>query len=93
MMNELKLDGLECGCGFSADIKIYLCLTGKQVASCTHPCPYCEGKAPWEMKAKHLTIGSLNEWYQQFVESGGDIKKAKKYQNVINPPLLIGEDT
>ena len=90
MMDELKLGAIEYG--FCADIKIYLSLIGKQVASCTHPCPYCEGKSPWDKKEKHLTIGSLNEWYQNFLDSGKDVKKAKKYQNVINPPLLTGDN-
>ena len=89
MMEELKLNKIEFG--LCADIKIYLCLIGKQAASCTHPCPYCEGKASWDIKSKHLTIGSLNDWYQQFLESGGNKKKAKNYQNVINPPLLAGD--
>ena len=91
MMEELKLGGIEYG--LCADIKIYLCLIGKQVASCTHPCPYCEGKTPWETQAKHLTIGSLNEWYQKFLDNGGNVKNAKKFQNVINPPLLTGDDS
>ena len=91
MLDELKLDGIEYG--LCADIKIYLTLIGKQAASCLHPCPYCEGKAPWDKNYKALTIGSLKDWNKKFVESGGNKKKAKDYQNVVNPPLLTGDDS
>ena len=91
MMDELKLEGIEYG--LCADIKIYLCLIGKQTASCLHPCPYCEGKAPWKTDYPALTIGSLIEWNKKFVESGGKKNNAKHYQNVVNPPLLTGDES
>ena len=91
MMEELKLDGIEYG--LCADIKIYLCIIGKQTASCMNPCPYCEGKAPWDKQYKVLSIGSLNEWHRKYVENGSNKKKAKNYQNVVNPPLLTGKDS
>ena len=91
MMEELKLDGIEYG--LCADIKIYLCIIGKQTASCLNPCPYCEGKAPWDKQFKDLTIGSLNEWHQKYVENGSNKKRAKNYQNVVNPPLLTGKES
>ena len=90
MMDELKLGAIEYG--FCADIKIYLCLIGKQVASCTHSCVYCEGQSPWEDNSKPLTIGSLMDWYNKFLESGANMRSAKLYQNVVNKPLLTGED-
>ena len=90
MLEELNLEGIEFG--FSADLKIYLCLAGKQVASCTHSCVYCEGQAPWEETSTTLTVGSLFDWHQKFVDSGANKRSAKNYQNVVNKPLLIGED-
>ena len=90
ILQELKLEGMEYG--ISADIKIYLILCGKQTASCLHPCPYCEGVAPWNRDYEDLTIGSLNNWYQKFIRSNNNKNNAKKYQNVINPPLLVGDD-
>ena len=91
MLDELDLQGIEFG--FSADIKIYLCIIGKQVASCTHPCVYCEGKAPWEKTYEPLTIGSLFDWHQKYLDSGAKKSTAKKFQNVVNKPLLTGEDS
>ena len=91
MLEELDLDGIEYG--LSADIKIYLCLIGKQTASCLHPCPYCEAQAPYDEKSGHLTIGSLFAWHEKFLESGGNKKNAKMYQNVVNKPLLTGDDS
>ena len=91
MMEELKLDGIDYG--LCADIKMYLTLIGKQTASCKHPCPYCEGTAPWNKDDKALTIGSLNDWHQKYVDSGSNKKNAKDYQNVVNPPLLTDEDS
>ena len=90
MLDEINLEGVEFG--FSADLKIYLCITGKQVASCTHACVYCEGESPWEENSKPLTIGSLFDWHQKFLENGANRRSAKMYQNVVNRPLLIGED-
>ena len=83
MLEELKLEY-----GLCADIKIYLCIIGKQTASCLHPCPYCEGEAPWDKEYKPLTIGSLNDWHEKFISSGAKKSKAKMFQNLVNPPLL-----
>ena len=70
MLDELNLEGVEFG--FSADLKIYLCLAGKQVAICTHACVYCEGQSPWEGKSKAITIGSLLYRHQKFLDSGAN---------------------
>ena len=40
-----------------------------------------------------VTIGSLNYWHEEFISSGAQKAKAKMYQNVINPPLLTGDDS
>ena len=90
MLEELKLDGIEYG--LCADIKIYLCIIGKQTASCRHPCPYCEGQAPWNKESELLTIGSLLEWHDRYVRNGSKKSTAKRFQNVVNPPLLTGDD-
>ena len=91
MLDEIRLEGINFS--FCADIKIYLCLCGKQTASCLHPCPYCEGVMPWDKKYKLLTIGSLNSWHEEYVRNGSKKNEAKRFQNVVNPPLLSGYDS
>ena len=77
--------------GTTADIKMYLCLCGKQSASCTHSCPYCEGSSPWQEPSRVLTVGMLWEWHGQYVSAGEPHKNARMFQNVVNPPLITGQ--
>ena len=90
MMDQLEMEGVDCG--FSADLKMYLILLGKQSASCTHSCPFCEGSSPWVRPSPHNTIGSLHSSYEEFINSGANKKEASKFQNVVNKPLICGED-
>ena len=91
ILDEVKLDGVSFG--FSADIKLYLVMIGKQAASCIHSCIYCEGQAPWDNKYTSLTIGLLKEWQQKYLANGEVKKDAQHFQNVVNPPLLVGESS
>ena len=46
------------------------------------------------MKAgKPRTFGNMRQRYKQFMASGGDLKNASKYANVIHLPLLKEEDS
>ena len=78
--------------GFSADIKMYLVIIGKQTASAIHSCPYCEGREPWIDNCILSSIGSLRAWNKKFVESGSVLKNAQHYKNVVNEPLLLGDE-
>ena len=52
----------------------------------------CTVKSPWDDTSKPLTIGSLMDWYNKFLENAAIMRSAKLYQNVVNKPLLTGED-
>ena len=72
-----------------------LLLLGKQCATASHPCPYCDSATPWNEEGRLTTIGSLWQNYNDFMRrgdggGGGDEKKAKHYNNVVRPPLLRG---
>ena len=89
VLKEVNLEGFEFG--FSADLKMYLDLVGKQCASSKHPCMYCEGEAPFEETYPDLTIQKLESYNRKYVENGSKKKNSKLYQNVINQPLLNGK--
>ena len=42
-------------------------------------------------KANHNTLESLCRLYDQLMADGTNLKKAKKYTNVVHPPLLTGD--
>lgn len=77
----------------SEDCKVILDLLGKQCASCKHPCIYCEASSdfPEGVSYEHLTLASLQNYYEQYKESGFDKTHAMNFQNVINPPLITGD--
>ena len=76
----------------AADQKLINVLCGLQSHSCFQSCPWCLGKKPWTDKAPLRTIGLLKSHYEEWVEAGADLKKAKQFFNVTNPPLLVGDD-
>lgn len=90
ILQDLDLKALEFG--FSCDLKLVLILCGKQCASSKHCCPFCSGSAPWVVKSRSNTIGSLWSDYSAYVKGGSNLKQAMKYNNVVNPPLLTGQD-
>ena len=77
------------------DLKMVLILCGKQAASCKHPCPYCTSSSPWKEKGRFetLTLGMLKDFHKEFLKACGNDKKAQLYNNVVNKPLLKGEDS
>ena len=76
----------------AADQKLINILCGLQGHSSTYPCPWCIGKSPWTEKASLRTVGMLKNDSRKFKESGSNLKNAKQFFNVVNTPLIIGED-
>ncbi len=74
----------------ASDLKLSACLVGKQMLSCTFNCIWCEGCAPWKTEEKLLTLGRAKELVGQFDKAGRPWKKAMKFQNSVNKPLLQG---
>ena len=66
-------------------------MVGKQPATSKHPCPYCMTSSPDFQKADHYTLESLCRLYDQSMADGANLKKAKKYTNVVHSPLLTGD--
>ena len=56
-----------------------------------YTCPYCEGDCSLQ-RGKMRTFGGLKKRHEQFLESGGDLKNAQKFANVINRCLLKEAD-
>ena len=40
-----------------------------------------------------ITLGMLRDFHKEFLEAGGNEKKAQLYNNVVNKPLLRGQDS
>ena len=82
MLEELDLTGVDAT--LCADIKLLLTNEGKQGASSKHNCYLCPGQTPW--------IGDLRDNHQAYVENGEQKADASKYLNVVNKPLVFGDD-
>ena len=69
----------------SEDCKVILDLLGKQCAACKYPCIYCEVSSdfPEGILCEHLTLASLQNYYEQYIESGLDKTHAMNFKNVI----------
>ena len=90
LLENLGLEAIEFG--YSVDLKMMLILCGKQNASCKKLCAWCDGLAPWTSPSTPHTIGSLWSCYNEWVRNGSDKSKAQLYGNVVNKPLLTGDD-
>jgi hypothetical protein len=88
ILDKLNISSLDYT--VSEDLKILLQMVGKQTATSKHPCPYCMTSSPDFQKADHYTLESLCTLYDQWMADGANLKKAKKYTNVVNSPLLTG---
>ena len=60
-------------------------MVGKQIATSMYPFPYCMTSSPDFPKADHYTLESLCRLYNQWMADGANLKKAKKYTNVVHP--------
>ena len=57
ILERLGMDAVEFG--YSTDLKMFAIICGKKSASSKHPCPWCDGSAPWTSPSTPTTIGSL----------------------------------
>ena len=77
----------------SCDMKLANILCGLQSHASTHPCSWCNTESKHLSQSGSLrTLGSLVACYQEFAKSGGDIKKARSFGNVVHEPLLSGSE-
>ena len=90
ILENLGLDAIDFG--YSADLKMVAIICGKQNASSKHPCPWCDGSAPWTTPSSPTTIGSLWSCYHKWISNGADKSKAMEFGNVIYKPLLTGDN-
>ena len=89
LLGELGIDAVDFG--LCCDLKIVLILTGKQSASSKHCCPFCLASSTWLGSFPNTTVGGQWECYNAYVEAGSNLRDAKKFYNVVNPPLITGE--
>ena len=50
------------------------------------------GETPWIAEVPLMTIGDLRVNHLAYVENGEQKKDASKYLNVVNKPLVVGDD-
>ena len=72
ILQQLGLEAIEFG--YSTDLKMVAIICGKQNASSKHPCPWCDGSAPWTSPTTPATIGSLWSAYNLWVTNGADMR-------------------
>ena len=66
-------------------------MVGKQIATSKHLFPFCMTSSSDIPKADHYNLESLCRLYDQLMVDGANLKKAKKYTNVVHPPLFTGD--
>ena len=92
ILKALNLENIRFDFCLATDLKLQNILMGIQSGSSTYPCSYCESPRPFTVKGLLRTLGRLRELSKKFIEDGAQIKDAKDYKNVINSPILDGED-
>ena len=88
MLQELNLELMDFI--ITSDIRMILILLGKDQASCRHCCPYCEGRAPWDVTSPLNTLGSLCNWHELWLADGSKNSRSKMFQNMRHQPLISG---
>ena len=89
MMKKLEIDNFPAT--ITSDIKMLLLLIGKCGGNLTHGCVFCSAAKPLTEQGDLYKLSDLHNHHQLFVEAGGDKKKQKEFQNVVNEPLLGGD--
>ena len=85
-MEKLQFDNFPAT--ITSDIKMLLLLIGKSGGNLTHGCVFCDAAKPLNQEGKLYKLSDLHAWHLKYEEAGGDKKKQKNFQNVINKPLL-----
>ena len=88
-MDELKI-GFDTEGTFAVDLKMLNLLLGLQSHASKHPCPWCEGSAPWTTRARLRTLGNIQENQQRYVKSGKGRDKLMQFKNCEHPSLIVG---
>ena len=65
-----------------------LLLIRKSGGNLSHGCAFCDAAKPLDQEGMLYRLSDLNNWHLKYEEAGGDKKKQKDFQNVINKPLL-----
>ena len=89
-LNRLHLKGIEFAS--TNDLKMNNILSGLQSHAATHPCTWCEVKAPYKPPFIPRTLGSIRENCASFRNAGGVLKNASQYKNCVNMPLFTQSD-
>ena len=90
-MNSLTWD--YSSCTIASDLKLLNILLGLMSHSSLHPCCWCDSdKYHLHEKGNQRTLGSLNDLYRNFRDAYVSKDKAKDYGNVVNEPLVKGDD-
>ena len=86
MMQKLQFGNFPAT--ITSDIKMLLLLIGKSGGNLSHRCVFYDAAKPLDQEGMLYRLSDLNNWHLKYKEAGGDKKKQKDFQNVINKPLL-----
>ena len=89
MMEKLNLENFPVT--ITSDIKMLLLLIGKCGGNLTYGCVFCSSSKPLTEAGNLYTLSHLQAHHQQFLAAGGDKKKQREFNNVVNEPLLGGD--
>ena len=106
LIQLLKFPELDREFTFTGDLKMVNIMLGISSASCSFPCPYCEG-AKWAKNAKgkmavtnkfgrfvrgrERTLGNIKVNQRNFIVKGG--VNAKKYKNCVREVISLWDNT
>ena len=78
----------------ATDLKLCNIILGMMSNSSCHPCAWCDvTKEKLSKKGKSRSISSLMNLFWNWFDSRSDKKDAKKFGNVIHPPILSDHDS
>ena len=88
---NLKTELLQKRYTIATDLKLCNILLGMMTHSSCHPCCWCDiSKDQLSKRGNARTISSLMKLFWDFFESNTGVDEAKKYGNVIHPPIVSG---
>ena len=86
MMEKLQFENFPAT--ITSDIKMLLLLIGKSGGNLSHGCVFCDAAKPLDKEGTLYRLSDLHTWHMNYEEAGGDKKKQKDFQNIVNKPLL-----